>query len=610
MPEIKFFNYHAMSENQIYNLTKARWLARTDLKFLCNQILGYKDVCEEVHGSLINTLQKFPVPNEQQFRQNDNLSTGFVKYKPIVPLDIFVEQEKCKRRLIIDFRGSLKTSLNAIAHTIQWILNYPNIGILIVQSNIEKAEEILLEVKNNFAYNAKFRDLFPEHVPQKKLNDWGTKSVMITEAADMNNMDLGRYHKEGTIITGGIEKGLAGKHLDVLKFSDIVDPSNSKTDSSCAEIIKQYYLAENLLTSPIYWIDVEGTRYSFADLYGKIIKDEARLPEERRVWKIYLRGCYKKKTKDGKPQKFTPDELFLDDLTDDSLKNSQNPEGKISWWPKRYPPEVLEHKRHVSPYEFSTQMYNNPRSAEDGMVPFPVTDKLPVLMKRDIFDKNVPKAFYEISIDTAETDNQKSNYTSIAVGCFTGAGNVVIVDIIHGKFLPDKLIDKIYQCYLKYKPKSIKIEETSFVRGLMAGIRKEGERLGIYLPIDLIKRENQIAKQERILNTLQPYYAKGQLRFIDDLEAMDALKEELLEFPTGSRDDILDSITDLFQNKEYFGRETARLEDIMIENQDRGRRLVQEYQKAYPVMVQTWLDTGLNTQSPYVSNTYDRTGGL
>lgn len=597
-----------LSNDELYKIKYARWKSRTDLKFLCNKVLGYKDVCE-VHDPLLNLLQKFPEPSKEQFIKNDDISTGFIKYTPVIPLDTFVKQEKIKRRLILDFRGSLKTTINAAAHTLQCILNYPNTSVLIVQSNAEKAEEILAEIKNHFCFNKVFRDLFPEHVPQKKPHDWGTKGAMTTEAMDYNNLALGQPHKEGTIITGGIDKGLAGKHVDFIKFSDIVDPNNSKTENSCHEIAKQYYLCENLLTSPIYWIDVEGTRYSFQDLYGKVIKSEAKLDPERRVWSIYVRGCYKKKTKDDQPQKFTPEELLLDDLAIESEKSAKNPLGKVSWWPERYPAEVLEHKRAVSPYEFATQMYNSPQSAEEGMIPFPVKEgKWPVMIKRDVFNKEIPKSYYEFSIDTAETDNQKSNYSSIAIACWSGSGNCYIVDVIYGKFLPDKLIDHIYAQYLKYNPRNIKIEETSFVRGFMSGLRREGEKYNIYLPIELIKRENNLAKKERILSTLQPYYLSGQLRFLDDISCLSDIIEQFREHPTG-QDDILDSIADLFQNKEYFGN--LPVEDKILSKKDRDIKMTMEYKRLLPKMTEAYLGLGdYDKPNSLYHQSYNRTGGL
>jgi hypothetical protein len=81
-----------------------------------------------------------------------------------------------------------------------------------------------------------------------------------------------------------------------------------------------------------------STRYDFSDLYGRIIDAEKKKPVEDRVWKIHVRGCYKKDTSSigGAPETFTPEEL-------DSLPYLYGADGKkVSWWPERWPTEELE----------------------------------------------------------------------------------------------------------------------------------------------------------------------------------------------------------------------------------------------------------------------------
>jgi len=605
---MKFFNYHSLGAAQYQNLKKARWLARTDLQFLCNEVLGYTHIHRPFHSGLLEVLQKFPYPNAEQFEKNDDLSSGYVKY---VPIQNIVTLEGSRRNLILDFRSSMKTTVNAIAHTIQWILNYPNISILVIQSNSEKAEEILGEIKRHFQTNEKFRQLFPEHCPQKKIFDWGTKAEFTTEYRNFNFKEMhaqhnNETHKESTVITAGIDKGIAGKHCDVLKFSDIVDPSNAKTESGCHEVRKNYFLMEPILTTLSYWIDVEGTRYNYNDLYGYIAEKEAEKAPEQRVWKIYARSCYRKKTKDGKPQKFTIDELDLPDLTDPSKVTPRNPNGYMSWWEERFAVEFFEDKRQTEPYTFSSQYHLKPMAAEPGMVPFIVNDKLPVFVKAKAFKDTIPIAYYDIAVDTAETDGKRSNFSAIVVGAFTAGGNCIICDIIHGKFLPDKLIDEIIFAYNKYNPRSVKIEKTSFVRGLMPGLRKECEKQNIFIPIEEVGVSNRLAKTEKIIKVLQPLYVNGHLRFLDNLAKKQELLQELQKFPAWERNDILDAMSTLFDNKEYFGREIPRKHDV-----SRAHALHQEYLKRLPAMYNQYLDTGnsdLYFEGIQTVKGYDRTG--
>jgi hypothetical protein len=199
-----------------------RWRCRWDLGFLCREILGYPDVNDEVHGTLISRLQQFPRPNGIHFYNNDRIEQGRIFYTPIEPNPLKLPGKR--RFLILDARGHLKTTINAQAHTIQWILNYPDIAMLIVQSNTEKAEMILGEIKAHFQANPKFRAFFPDHCPTRRIFDWGTKGDFTTEARSRSCT-----RKEPTLMCGSIDKGSAGLHFDVQKFSDIVEPNNSSS---------------------------------------------------------------------------------------------------------------------------------------------------------------------------------------------------------------------------------------------------------------------------------------------------------------------------------------------------------------------------------------------
>lgn len=544
---INYKNLAKLSEGEINNLRAIRWKARTNLRFLCNEILNYPDVSDEIHGGLIKTLQQFPKPTAEQFAENDKIVDGKWVYTPIQKM---LSLPGKRRRLILDFRGAMKTTINAQAHVIQWILNYPDIAMLIVQSNASKAEDIMAEVKKHFQANPKFRAAFPEHCPQKGINDWGTKSYFTTCARTPSNT-----RKEHTVMTAGIDTGTAGYHFDVMKFSDIVEMKNI-VGEGLHQVKKSFYMMENLLVAPSYWIDVEGTRYHFSDLYGDIIKHEMKRPEDAREYEMYTRAVYKKKTDGGKPQRFVPEELELPNLLDENGM-------PISWWPSRFDVKKLEGMRARDPFIFNTQQLQLPLGADPNMIPFPVDSTYPKWIDRETFRSRIPITMREMSIDTAETVGPRSNFSAITVGAWSGSGKCYIEEIVHRRMLPDALVKAILEVLYRYqalgKPISkVKIEETSFVRGLEGSLRREMDLKNVFIPIEFIKRENHTAKTERIINSLQPWYKSGDVVFLDDLECKEALLTELKQFPSGESDDILDSVADLFQNKTWFGRNLPR----------------------------------------------------
>ena len=802
-------NLSKLSEKDQDQLRNSRWACRTNLEFLSRHVLGHKHVEKKVHGSLINSLQKFTVPNDHQYYDNDRVVDGQWNYTPLIPIQ---RLEGKRRTLILDARGHLKTTINMVAHSIQWLLNYPDISILLVQANLDKAQMFLDEIKRHFQYNQKLRRLFPEYCPQRKVEDWGTMSEFTVEA---RNKSLTR--RESSVMTASIDSATAGLHFEVMKFSDVVEPQNTGTITQIMAVRKNFIMMQNLLISPVYWIDVEGTRYNFcfdgdtnitmgdwsqkpikdikvgdeivgweltnkrylkkttviakgsfiektnkytfesgrsiictpdhkfwrgkqwkknsknkeyseikrlksvrrlmipcvknetcesgwlagiydgegtfgknpnhpsgvisicqsmhnptvierirtsltaldfnyreqwhdpaikgnkkwkkrcnfyivdgwqaryrflteiqpvrkekilaslfgqlqtdedkivavedagerevhwlecgtgnyiadglcsknSDLYGSILEQEEKKAPEKRNYKIYVRGCFKKKTPDGKPQKFLPEELDYDDLLDENGK-------RIPWWPidtegnPRFPLDKLEDEESQDPYIFSCQKLNKPQGGIDGQEIFSPDKFFPQISQKD-FKSNVRVAYYELSIDTAETDNERSNYSAIVVGAWSSNGRCYIVEIVHGKFLPDELVKRIFITAKKYAHRlnCIKIERTPFVRGLMVSIRSIMDRNPeLNYPIVEIPRDTHVSKTERILNTLQAPYKEGNIRFVvpdepteEEKRILKHLKEELRRFPKYEYNDILDACADLFQEKEWFGREIAR----------------------------------------------------
>lgn len=552
-----------LSAAELLAWKKARWLCRFDLEYLCTQVLGYVDVSRRVHGGLIDSLQQFPKPTREQFVENDVYEKTKWVYKPIYTLKDLVMQPGYRRRLILDSRGHLKTTINCQAHSIQWLLNYPDVAIHIIQSNLDKATMIVDEIRDHFRYNPRLRELFPELCPQKSINDFGK----VGEFDIRRLYDISISRKEPSILAGSIDKGTAGLHFDVMKFSDIVDPNNCYGDQ-LEKVAKSFYMAENLLVAPSYWIDVEGTRYNFGDVYGKLIEtyEKAKRDGREPEYKMYVRACYERDTGD-KPPEYSPEEQGLPFRLDENKK-------RIPVWPERFTREKLEEMERTDPTIFNAQQINFPIGGMDGQILFPVDPKqnYPALISRQDFKQNVRISSYEISIDTAETVGGRSDFTAMSVCAWAKSGRAFIVDILHGKFLPDEIVRNMFFLYAKWNTSKIspvvcmKIEETGFVRGLNAAIGREESIRGIKLPLQFIKRDTTISKAERILKTLQPWYVNREIRFVDDIPALEAFKRELIQFPNSPKDDILDSLSDLFNGKEYFGRTEARPEIEVYKN--------------------------------------------
>jgi predicted phage terminase large subunit-like protein len=539
------------SNAQITRWRYARWRGRTDLFFLAHDILGYNEknynfsINLPVHGPLINMMQKFPITQEEMTKYDvvRPWAAGGCIYpyggKPPISRKLLPGKRK---RLILAPRSWMKTTLNCVAGTIQWLLNYPDMAILMVQSSTEKAEKNLHEIKSHFIHNALFREIYPDYCPVKIKGDWGNR----TEVTLPNRQNKNR--KEPSIMTASVDKKTAGLHVELIKCSDIVEEGNTRTVGQMMQTAYAFEMFQKLLVDPDDFIDVEGTRYHGGDLYGKIIKEERDSPIEDREWEIYVQSLYKKDTK-GTLYTFGPEEMDLPYLRDEKGQF-------VSWWPERFPVAAQEKIRRRSPEAeevFATQMLNNPLDVEGGQAFDP---KDMVWIDRSEFDK-VKVVFRTVTVDTAETQNDRSDFTAVTTCAWDRGGRCYVEDIRYGRMLQDEIIAHLFDVWQKYSPISIKIEETGYVRGLKPSISRYSEKLGIFPVWDFIPRDTQVSKTERIRG-IQPWYKSGDLRFLSDLRYKQELKDQFGEFPKSRYDDILDTIADQFQNREHFGRLASR----------------------------------------------------
>lgn len=550
-----------LSPKEIDNLRISRWKARTDLFYLLTKVLGKDRITREFNGALIDHLQKFPKPKDrQELVVHDQWTMDGWIYKPLIPDMRNLEGKR--KRLIIDARGSYKTSINCEGHGIQINLNYPLACIGIFQYNLDKAESIIGAIKDHYCFNGKFRTLFPELCPPiDKINDFGTKAAFSIWDIKTKR---GSSRREQSFMAAALEKGLAGYHFEWLKYSDIVDPQNSENLDQCIKTIHQFGQSKFLLIDIFggWWIDLEGTRYHFGDVYGHAIKEweEDQAAGRDSLWEMYTRGVF---VPDLPEIKFLPYELK------ENVPDKKDSDGLPIPWNKIANVKNLLREEASDPTNFSAQMRNRPVGGRGGLKDFEIkTDKdgkylRPRVLDSQTFEDKVLKAYTVVSVDTAETVSERANFTAIAVADIDRFGRTYVKDLQRKKLQPKDVAREVILACDTYKPDYLIIEETGFTRGLDYGIKREWELFPYHhVPsLKLSKRSNQKSKEEIIRLALQHAFNEGDLIFIkDDIEdeVWNGLIQEFTEFPRGTSDDLLDSLADIFIEREWYGREFAK----------------------------------------------------
>ena len=505
---------------------------RTDLLWLCKNALGYRDIrgadegCDdpanitagENHQPILDGLHKFA----GRIEGYDIETMRVVSSVERVAMYDQKEPDGNRNFLALYPRDHLKTSIISIAHTIQWILNYPDVRILLSFSNGDFGDKIMTAILGHFRNNGDFRFYYPEFCPDAaRSSDFGSLSSFTVP-------NRSRQITEPTCMAVSVGKMIAGTHQDVHKHCDLVDKENVKTVAGIRDVINHFGYTNPLLARVAGkqgWRDVEGTRYDHSDLYGTIIDSEAEKPAKDRTWRMVERSA------------------------------EVNPVTKKTLWPHRYTWDALQEIRNdptVGIYIYEAQ-YNQRCVAPSGGL---ATQEEIRFIPRKRVRELMPQYRIHTTIDSAGVEEKANgDYWSFTTCGFLPSGFIHVIDIRHGHFSAFQAIEHFFDIHKKYRPLDFKMEKTQHAQMIEPFLRQEMARRNVFLNVLNIPRSNTQSKKNRIFG-VQPFFQAKRLLFVDDLACMGHLIMEITRFPKFRYDDILDTIADQLQHADGDGIES------------------------------------------------------
>ena len=149
-----------------------------------------------------------------------------------------------------------------------------------------------------------------------------------------------------------------------------------------------------------------------------------------------------------------------------------------SFWPSRFSADHFKEIRDNNPIFFSSQYQQDPVNKSGG-------DFI-----QDYFQK------YEISpqdlevvtlVDPAISQKQEADNTAIVtVGLHRQSNNIYVLDTDYGHFLPDEIIDKVFQKNIEFRPQRIGIEVVQYQKMLALEMRKQMNERNVWFTLDEI----------------------------------------------------------------------------------------------------------------------------
>lgn len=527
-----------LSPEEFGDLIWYRFLAQTNLYFLCHLLEKYNQTTLKTHEDICNAF--------------------FVKKDPtFVNFEAFANQyTELKERILLVPRNGFKSSID-IADCVQWVVCYPEVTILILTGVYKLASDFVGELKQHFTLEetnepdpmtgkVKFG---PCQLQDKKTGEWTSSMFQILfpehciPAGTGTNTEFqtpaGGNDKEPTVRAASIEQALVGMHFGILKLDDVVTNENSQTISRLETVNKQIAINKAML-NPFGFMDVIGTWYDEQDFYGITIKSEELMSEE-----LGSQGAIIGSVDSGRFNSSVTSYIYLRAAwwPTEAAKKQGKIEAEMKeedwelWFPERLTYAYLYRESRKPNSQFAIKYLNNPR--EMHKVKFPRE----LLLRRTIPHSQLPpQGFVVTTVDTAYSTQSWADYTVVITAIIFG-GRFFIVNMVRGRFNEFELPAVIADAAYKWKPRRIAIEESVGVKWMGRELRREMEKRAISIPVEYVSlgQGNKANSKQMKAKPVVRLLGDERMFFSNSCEGLTEIYNELEKF-TGSSDDKNDDI--------------------------------------------------------------------
>ena len=143
------------------------------------------------------------------------------------------------------------------------------------------------------------------------------------------------------------------------------------------------------------------------------------------------------------------------------------------------------------------------------------------------------------TVDLAISQKVNADYSAIVTVGVNSSGHWFVLDVEYGRYDPTTTMDAIFSAVQKWNPLTVGIENVAYQSALQHFLEREMPKRGTFFRITPLKAEK---KKELRIDTLQPRFAVGTVWFRRNASWLDKIESELLAYPHGAHDDVIDAL--------------------------------------------------------------------
>lgn len=417
-----------------------------------------------------------------------------------------VNQNGLHKLLLLKPRGTYKTTFYTVSLPLWLHIFDPNLRILIANAIDDNAKKFLSEITGQYLKNEKFEWLY-RNVLRQPIPVDPNKALI----SSLRLTNCTKIQKEPNISTIGYGSSIVSQHFDVIIVDDLCD-RNDRESATVREDKKKWFSDLASLLEPNGLLLMVGTRWSFDDTYGYIIKDLNPKHKPGDKYHIEVESCY-----------------------------TQQDGCRVATFPRILSLEKLEElKIDKTPDEFLANYENNPISVESALFNL---DRISFYDPHELI--TIKNLIYYGFCDPSLGKKDTSDYSAFVTIAVDSNGIIYVVDAVIERLLPSALKERIFQQAQRYRYARIGIENNGFQDLFVQQLQIESTRNHLYASIEGIK--NSKNKKGRI-ESLEPLIRASDMspsivRFRRDWNtAYPLLIDQMIQFPAGAYDDAIDAL--------------------------------------------------------------------
>ena len=403
---------------------------------------------------------------------------------------------------IIAPRGHAKSSIVGGVYPLFHIMNHSGAKLIVLVSRTQDhAIKLLGTIKDTLEYSNTFRQIYG-YWGQHNARQWAKSEIEL---------------KDGTVI---ICKG-TGQQLRGIKVGSqrptliIVDDPEDENNTKTAEAME----------ANLRWL-LQSAVPSLDPKKGKIIV--IGTPQHQRCMVEIL-----KEMKGWKNMHFSPDlkkNVALWEEWQPIKKLQQKKEelesiGRSSVFYREYMCQIIGDEDQLFKLEY-IQYHDYELEIDDANRHFLVNK-----------DKKIPVNVF-MGVDPASSVRKTADYSVIMPVAVDEQNNRYILQYYRNRATPMQLAESIIEYFKLFKPVKVRVESVGYQEMLREYLRQRCDEERIFISGLEIKESPRTSKSSR-LETMQPYFAQKKVYMKENMEE---LKDELLLYPRGKHDDLLDGL--------------------------------------------------------------------